>query len=295
MRRSVVFMVVAVAAGFGAAAWRLGAQRESVERQALASYRAGRYAEAVPLLKRWAATPRVRNDRERLKVALAYIADAEVRAAAEKAGEAGGGGAGGPGPLPTAAALAQAEAVVMAKDAAAAPDFGQRVPHRTPAAGEVLTMTIKDLGNFPFNPETDTEVPADVAALAHDYATAGSGLVLTNTFGAHPYASPDVAGADWLRLNRLGAALAREGAGPSARVGGAMGPVWHPDRIATRAAADASRTRDRRGRRAHQADGELAHEELVVGRRLGLVSDLHALDVRRRGGGRSCSIKLLRW
>jgi hypothetical protein len=165
MRRSVVFMVVAVAAGFGAAAWRLGAQRESVERQALASYRAGRYAEAVPLLKRWAATPRVRNDRERLKVALAYIADAEVRAAAEKAGEAGGGGAGGPGPLPTAAALAQAEAVVMAKDAAAAPDFGQRVPHRTPAAGEVLTMTIKDLGNFPFNPETDTEVPADVAAL----------------------------------------------------------------------------------------------------------------------------------
>ena len=41
-----------------------------------------------------------------------------------------------------------------------------RVPHPRPAAGEALSMTITELGNFPFEPETDKTVPADVMALS---------------------------------------------------------------------------------------------------------------------------------
>ncbi|HVT79795.1 MAG TPA: DUF3299 domain-containing protein [Phycisphaerae bacterium] len=37
-----------------------------------------------------------------------------------------------------------------------------RIPHTKPKYGEVLTMSIKELGNFDFDPVFDTDIPADV-------------------------------------------------------------------------------------------------------------------------------------
>jgi len=47
------------------------------------------------------------------------------------------------------------------------PSTGEpRVPHPAPAPGSTLTLTIKELGNFPFDPVADVTVPADVLALS---------------------------------------------------------------------------------------------------------------------------------
>jgi hypothetical protein len=42
---------------------------------------------------------------------------------------------------------------------------GPRTPHAPPAAGEVRTLTIKDLGNFNYNAETGGTIPDDVRRL----------------------------------------------------------------------------------------------------------------------------------
>jgi hypothetical protein len=41
-----------------------------------------------------------------------------------------------------------------------------RKPHPTPKAGETLEMTIKELGNFEYDPEQNTPIPNDVKALS---------------------------------------------------------------------------------------------------------------------------------
>ena len=46
-----------------------------------------------------------------------------------------------------------------------APTAAERTPHPTPKAGEVLDMTIKELGNFEYDPDQNTPIPADVKAL----------------------------------------------------------------------------------------------------------------------------------
>ncbi len=40
-----------------------------------------------------------------------------------------------------------------------------RVPHTRPAPGQMVEMTLKELGNFEFDPNKDAEVPADVNLL----------------------------------------------------------------------------------------------------------------------------------
>jgi hypothetical protein len=40
-----------------------------------------------------------------------------------------------------------------------------RVPHKPYVSGEMLAMTIKQLGNFEFDPDKDSTVPADVQAM----------------------------------------------------------------------------------------------------------------------------------
>jgi hypothetical protein len=45
------------------------------------------------------------------------------------------------------------------------PDSGQRVPHATPASGQVLELAIKDLGNFDYDAENGGNIPADVKRL----------------------------------------------------------------------------------------------------------------------------------
>ena len=42
----------------------------------------------------------------------------------------------------------------------------ERKPHAAPKAGEVVELTIKDLGNFEYDPEQNTPIPADVKALS---------------------------------------------------------------------------------------------------------------------------------
>lgn len=70
------------------------------------------------------------------------------------------------------------------------------------------------------------ESPDQVRAMHREYLTAGSDLVLTNTFGGTHFRLDGHGLADRvLEVNRLAAALAREAAGESAFVVGDMGPT----------------------------------------------------------------------
>ena len=50
--------------------------------------------------------------------------------------------------------------------AAPAPAAVDRKPHPAPKAGETMDMTIKELGNFEYDPDQNTPIPADVKALS---------------------------------------------------------------------------------------------------------------------------------
>lgn len=60
------------------------------------------------------------------------------------------------------AAPTTAPAAAVAADTTSAET---RKPHKTPKAGEVLDLLIKDLGNFEYNQEHGGNIPADVKAL----------------------------------------------------------------------------------------------------------------------------------
>ena len=58
-------------------------------------------------------------------------------------------------------------APAAAPPAAAAPSGNaDRKPHPAPKAGETLDLTIKELGNFDYDPDQNTPIPADVKALS---------------------------------------------------------------------------------------------------------------------------------
>jgi hypothetical protein len=57
-------------------------------------------------------------------------------------------------------------ATAAAAPAAPASPFADRKPHPVPKDGEVLDMTIKELGNFDYDPDQNTPIPADVRALS---------------------------------------------------------------------------------------------------------------------------------
>ena len=63
---------------------------------------------------------------------------------------------------PTAASATGAAAAATAGGSLSA----DRVPHPAPKAGQVLDMTIKELGNFDYDPDQNTPIPADVKALS---------------------------------------------------------------------------------------------------------------------------------
>jgi hypothetical protein len=54
------------------------------------------------------------------------------------------------------------EAILQA--AAPAPTAEQRTPHKKPQPGEVLSLQIKDLGNFDYDADKGGNIPADVQA-----------------------------------------------------------------------------------------------------------------------------------
>ncbi len=65
-----------------------------------------------------------------------------------------------------AAAPAPTSNAPVATPATAPALFANRTPHAKPKPGEVLVMTIKELGNFEYDPEKGGAVPADVQALS---------------------------------------------------------------------------------------------------------------------------------
>jgi len=136
----------------------------AVGQQAMAAYNAKDYATALPLFKRWAETAEVRNDPQHFKTVLAYIVDVQQKlqpAAASTTTQP----AATTDPTSLAALQAQA-AAVAAGEANADPSTGKaRVPHKPIPAGQTAVMTIKELGNFEFDPTADTDIPADVKAL----------------------------------------------------------------------------------------------------------------------------------
>jgi hypothetical protein len=66
--------------------------------------------------------------------------------------------ASGPGAAQAAAAANQAPAYPM--------EAGQRKPHETPKPGQTTELAIKELGNFEFDAEKGSAIPADVMALS---------------------------------------------------------------------------------------------------------------------------------
>jgi hypothetical protein len=56
-------------------------------------------------------------------------------------------------------------AATPAAGAGGPPSNATRVPHPAPKPGEVLDMTIKELGNFEYDPENGSPIPDDVKAL----------------------------------------------------------------------------------------------------------------------------------
>jgi hypothetical protein len=134
----------------------------AVGQQAMAAYNAKDYATALPLFKKWAETAEVRNDPQHFKTVLAYIVDVQQKLQPASASATQPASAD-----PTSLAALQAQAAaVAAGQANVDPSTGKnRIPHQPILAGQLAVMTIKELGNFEFDPTADTDIPADVKAL----------------------------------------------------------------------------------------------------------------------------------
>jgi hypothetical protein len=105
----------------------------NLERLATEAIEVGEYALALPLLKRLAET--YKDDPERLG-----LIEEQIRLCERNL---------------------NSEPVLQVEQAPAGP----RKPHVKPDANQVLELTIKDLGNFEYDPERGGNVPGDVTAL----------------------------------------------------------------------------------------------------------------------------------
>jgi hypothetical protein len=185
MKRPVVILSAVILLGFalgGFFAWLLAA-KPPISQRALDAYNTGRYQDALPLFKQWAAQPDTRSDNQKLGLILAYIQDSESRIANPTTAPALT-----PSQLlakaqsslrsaPVSAPVSPSNSLANASDPATASAFVSSDPpsepikgvgrtvHTKPAPGEVVTLAIKQLGNFEFNPETDMDVPNDVKLL----------------------------------------------------------------------------------------------------------------------------------
>ena len=152
-----------------------GCGRTPVAAQAMAAYRAGDYAKALPLLKRWAEDPAVRVDGKPPAQIMRYIQDTEQKLHATHAAKQPAGPA-QPTPVKGTALQQSARAAATAPfspiftPTAAAPGTAipmgaDRIPHTRPKPGELLTCSIKAIGNFNFDPRKDAKIPPDVNLL----------------------------------------------------------------------------------------------------------------------------------
>jgi hypothetical protein len=116
----------------------------SLEIRAAQAFNAGQYALALPLLqkleKEFEKSPdKLGPVQERIRVA-----QQQVERAAKKNNTT-------------------VEAILEA--AAPAPTAETRIPHKKPQPGEVVSLQIKDLGNFEYDADKGGNIPADVLAL----------------------------------------------------------------------------------------------------------------------------------
>jgi hypothetical protein len=116
----------------------------SLEIRAAQAFNAGQYALALPLLQKLekelaADAAKVGPVQERIRVATAQV---------ERAARQNG---------------TTVEQILEA--AAPAPTAETRIPHKKPQPGEVVSLQIKDLGNFEYDADKGGNIPADVVAL----------------------------------------------------------------------------------------------------------------------------------
>jgi hypothetical protein len=174
MKSAVSAAILVLVIGGGAAGGYLLAKHNAAAAEASAplpqramdAYQAGRYADAVPLLKSWAKTMTVKNDGPQLGKVLTYLADAESKVSGKPVATSEGAA----GPIGGVAAVVPAtqQATVATGDGPVILDPSTnkpRVPHAPPVPGQVLTMSIKELANFEFDPNGNSPIPADVKAL----------------------------------------------------------------------------------------------------------------------------------
>jgi hypothetical protein len=105
-----------------------------LEAQASAAFEAGRYEEALPLLKSFAV--RIRHEPERVQIALEKVRVCEAILSARAANQPGVEGQNIP-----------------------------RVAHDSPREGETRELTLMRLGNFEYDAAKGGNIPADVKAL----------------------------------------------------------------------------------------------------------------------------------
>ncbi len=153
--------------------------RPSLDAQAQAAYTAKDYPKAYKLYKEFAETSDVRGNKslhDQIIMRMVEIQSHITPPAVAKAAAATPGAAvanASPNAAPaTAAATQSADLMSQAMSYALQTGTGapgdppmsaaDRIPHTKPKYGDVLTMTIKELGNFDFDPAVDADVPADV-------------------------------------------------------------------------------------------------------------------------------------
>jgi hypothetical protein len=121
-----------------------------VELRANQAFNRGEYATALPLLQALAASVKDQPARlgpiqEKIRVCQKGLASAQAAAAANPGQALGTGVPAGPPDVPM--------------------DPETRHKHPAPKPGDVLEMTIKELGNFQYDDEKGGNIPADVKAL----------------------------------------------------------------------------------------------------------------------------------
>ncbi len=167
MRTAKNILILALFIAGGATGAYLLAQHNAppapLSKRATDAYLAGNYAEAAPLLRQWAKTMTVKADGPALGKVLTELADAEAHLKGTV----------------NIAVSTQSVTPIANPDLATfspptpAPATGPidpstgkpRIPHPLPAPGQMQIMTIKELGNFDFDPTANTPIPDDVKAL----------------------------------------------------------------------------------------------------------------------------------
>ncbi len=148
-------LILCLTAGFAGAQTRPsagGTADAALELRATQAFNKGDYSQALPMLKKLASDLKL-DSSQADKVGMIQ----EQIRVCEKNNQ----------PVQVASAVASvgSSSAVPAAPAAPAADAASRTPHPAPKPGEVLEMSIKELGNFDYDAENGSPIPDDVKAL----------------------------------------------------------------------------------------------------------------------------------